>query len=189
MAQARRRKERGGGRDIVGDRRPGQRQSVTPASMTAPVDAAGAEGPFERILLASEGRPIPDAAIERVVQLARRSGASVRVFSIARVHGTAYGFPSPGLLPTKAEWAQQRDLVAKAVKQLRRKGIEAKGQVIGTRKSTKRICEEATLSECDAIVMAADPDRNRLIGDLIWSQEPQRVRRRAKVPVFLVADG
>jgi len=161
---------------------------VTAAPVAVPLQGAGAEGPFTRILLASEGRPIPDAAIERVVALATRSDASVRVFSIARVHGTAYGFPSPGLLPTKAEWAQQRDFVAKAVKQLRRKGIDADGQVIGTRKSTKRICEEAKLSDCDAIVMAADPDRNRIIGDLIWSQEPQRVRRRAKVPVFLVPE-
>ena len=36
--------------------------------------------------------------------------------------------------------------------------------------------------------MAADPDRNRVVGDMIWSQEPQRVRRRAKVPVYLVAE-
>jgi hypothetical protein len=36
--------------------------------------------------------------------------------------------------------------------------------------------------------MAADPDRNRIIGDMLWSQEPQRVRRRAKLPVFLVQE-
>ena len=36
--------------------------------------------------------------------------------------------------------------------------------------------------------MAADPDRNRVVGDFMWTQEPQRVRRRAKVPVFLVPD-
>jgi hypothetical protein len=34
--------------------------------------------------------------------------------------------------------------------------------------------------------MAADPDRNRFVADFLWTQEPQRVRRRAKVPVFLV---
>ena len=49
--------------------------------------------PFERILLASEGRPISDAAIARVVELARAGNASVRVFSIARVHGVAFGLP------------------------------------------------------------------------------------------------
>jgi nucleotide-binding universal stress UspA family protein len=144
------------------------------------------DGPFERILLATEGRPISSAAIARVVQLASTSGASVHVFSIARVHGTSFGFPSPGLLPTKKEWAERRDMVRKTVRRLQRKGIEADGHVLGTRKATKRICDQATKEGCDAIVMAADPDRNRVVGDMLWTQEPQRVRRRAKVPVFLV---
>ncbi|MGI8716191.1 MAG: universal stress protein [Solirubrobacteraceae bacterium] len=148
--------------------------------------AAATEGGYQRILLASEGRPISAAAVARTIELAG-GGASVHVFSIARVHGVAFGLPSPGLLPTKAEWQQQRDLVAKAVKRLRRKGVEANGHVVGTRKSTKRILAEAATEGCDAIVMTADPDRNRLTGDLLWSQEPQRVRRKAKLPVFLVA--
>lgn len=141
---------------------------------------------FERILLASEGRPIPDAAIARVIELARPAGATVRVFTIARVHGVAFGMQSPGLLPTKQEWAEQNKIVDRAIKRLERKGIEADGHVVGTRKSTKRILQEAEFAGCDAIVMAADPDRKRLVGDMLWSQEPQRVRRRAKLPVFLV---
>ncbi len=145
-------------------------------------------GPIERILLASEGRDIPDAAVARVLELARRSNASVYVLSIARVHGVAFGLPNPGLLPTKREWDEQRDMVGKVVKRIKRKGIEADGRVVGTRKATKVILQEAQLSGCDAIVMAADPDRNRVAGDFMWTQEPQRVRRRAKVPVFLVAD-
>jgi nucleotide-binding universal stress UspA family protein len=142
---------------------------------------------FERILLASEGRPIPDAAIDRVVDLARPDG-TVRVFTIARVHGTAFGMQSPGLLPTKREWQEQREIVNRAVKRLERKGIEADGHVVGTRKSTKRILQEAKFAGCEAIVMAADPDRNRVTGDFLWSQEPQRVRRKARIPVFLVID-
>ena len=145
-------------------------------------------GPFERILLASEGRDISDAAVARVLELARQFDASVYVLSIARVHGVAFGLPNPGLLPTKREWDEQREMVRKVVKRLRRKGIEADGRVVGTRKATKKILEEAKISGCDAIVMAADPDRNRVVGDFIWSQEPQRVRRRAKVPVFLVPE-
>jgi nucleotide-binding universal stress UspA family protein len=143
---------------------------------------------FERILLASEGRPIPDAAIDLVVALARPAGASVRVFSIARVHGVSFGLQSPGLLPTKKEWDEQRQIVSRAVKRLERKGIDADGHVVGTRKSTKRILQEAQFAGCDAIVMAADPDRNRVTGDFLWSQEPQRVRRKAKLPVFLVTE-
>jgi nucleotide-binding universal stress UspA family protein len=148
----------------------------------------GHEQQFERILLASEGRPTPTAAVDRAIELARPSGASVHVFSIARVHGVSFALPNPGLLPTKREWAEQREIVSKAVARCKRKGIEATGHVLGTRKSTKSILGEARKRGCDAIVMAADPDKNRFSGDFLWSQEPQRVRRRAKMPVFLVVD-
>jgi nucleotide-binding universal stress UspA family protein len=157
------------------------------ARLSTQEPASRSEGPFERILLASEGRPFSSAAIARVVELAKPSDASVRVFTIARIHGVSFGMQMPGLLPTKAEWAEQRDIVNKAVKRLERKGIDADGHVVGTRKTTKRILQEAELAGCDAIVMAADPDRNRVAGDFVWSQEPQRVRRKAKkIPVFLV---
>jgi nucleotide-binding universal stress UspA family protein len=148
----------------------------------------GAEPAFQRILLASEGRPFSNAAVDRTIELAAASRASVHVFSVARVHGVAFGMPNPGLLPTKAEWKVQHELVEKAVKRLRRKGIEAAGHVLGTRKSTKRILDEAAKEGCDVIVMAADADRNRVVGDLLWSQEPQRVRRRSKLPVILVVE-
>lgn len=150
----------------------------------APVDA----GPWTRILLASEGRPFSAAVVARTLELARAGGASVHVLSIARVHGVAFGLPNPGLLPTKREWDEQRENVRRAVARLRRKGIDADGHVLGTRNATKRIVAEARSEGCEAIVMAADPDRSRLIGDAIWSQEPQRVRRRARVPVILVRD-
>jgi nucleotide-binding universal stress UspA family protein len=167
------------------------------ATAQAVVDVSGTVNPdpdrdpgYGRILLASEGREITDAAIDRVAELADRSGPThpnVHVFSIARVHGVSFGLPNPGLMPTKREWAQQREIVDSAIKRLRRKGLEADGHVLATRKSTAKICEEAIKKECQAIVMAADPDRNRIVADMLWSQEPQRVRRRAKVPVFLVS--
>ncbi len=161
--------------------------------MSAAAVAVGADEPQEqvgygRILLASEGRAISDRAIARVLEVAAGEGASVHVFSVARVYGVAFGLPNPGLVPSKAEWAEQREVVADAVRRLKRKGIDADGHVLGTRKATKRICEEATREGCEAIVMAADPDRPRLVADMLWSQEPQRVRRRARVPVFLVVD-
>jgi nucleotide-binding universal stress UspA family protein len=135
-----------------------------------------------RVLLASEGRAIPKHAVD----YAAGFGVPVHVFSVARIWGTSLGFPNPGLLPTKREWDEQRKLVGTAVKALRRRGIEAEGHVLGTRKATKRIVGEAERLGCDAIVMAADPPRGRLLADLMWSQEPYRVRRRAKVPVYLV---
>jgi nucleotide-binding universal stress UspA family protein len=143
---------------------------------------------IERILLASEGRTIPADTIDFVARLAASRHAAVNLITIARVHGTAFGFPSPGLLPTRREWQEQRDIVAAAVKALRKRGLEADGQVVGTRKATARICQEATDLGCDVIVMATDPPRNRVVADFLWTQEPYRVRRKARVPVYLVPD-
>lgn len=137
------------------------------------------------MLLATEGRPIPQAAIDEAATLVHGDG-HVEVFAIVRVWGTSLGLPNPGLLPTKREWDVQREVVRDAVAALRRRGVDASGHVVATRKATKRIVGEAMRLRCEAIVMAADPPRNRFVADLMWSQEPYRVRRRAKVPVHIV---
>jgi nucleotide-binding universal stress UspA family protein len=138
------------------------------------------------VLLATEGRAIPAAAVERAAELAREIGGGVHVFSVARVWGTSFGFPNPGLQPTRQEWKDQRALIETTVKALEKRGVDATGRVLGTRKATKRIVDEAERLGCTAIVMAADPPRNRFLSDLMWSQEAYRVKRRAKVPVHLV---
>lgn len=142
--------------------------------------------PVGRILLASEGRAIPAAAIELAARLANEHGGRVHVFAVVRVWGSGFGFPNPGLLPNKGEWDAQRAVVADAVQALGKRGIHATAQVLATRKATKRILGEASRLGCSAIVMAADAPRSRFLADLMWSQEPYRVKRRAKVPVHLV---
>lgn len=140
------------------------------------------------VLLASESRRIPAAAVERAAQLAAPAGAPVHVLSVARVWGTSLGLPSPGLLPTRQEWDEQRAVVDGAVRALEARGVEARGSVIGTRAAAKRIASEARRLGCEAIVMGADPPRSRWLRDFIWSQEPYRVERRADVPVHLVVE-
>ena len=141
------------------------------------------------VLLASEEREIPRAAVDLAARIAERSNAPVHVFSIARVWGTSFGFPNPGLLPTKKEWDKQNQVVRKAVTRLRRKGIEADARVIGTRAAAKRIVQEAKRLNCDAIVMGADAPKHMLIRDFAWSQEPQRVKAKAgDIPVYLVVE-
>src|SRR5207249_6429688 len=110
-------------------------------SSTDPPDPATVQP--ERVLLASEGREIPERAVDFAARLARQGGGVVYVFSIARVWGTGLGLPNPGLLPSKREWDVQRDVVAAAVKSLKRHGVKAEGHVLATRKATKRIMAEA----------------------------------------------
>ncbi len=138
------------------------------------------------MLLATEGRPISKAAIARAVELANADDAPVHVFAVARVHGVAFGLPSPWLKPNHMEWQELRDIVAAAIKLLEQRGVKADGNILGTRKATKRIVGEAERLGCTAIVMTGDPQRSRFVGDLFWSQEPYRVQRKATVPVHVV---
>lgn len=142
----------------------------------------------ESLLLASEGRPISPRAVDFAAGMAAPARATVHILSIARVWGTSFGLPNPGLLPTKREWEEQRRLVAEAVAVLTSRGIQATGQVLGTRGAAKRIVAEADRHQCDAIVMTADPPRHWLVANLLWSHEPYRVRRLAGIPVYLVVD-
>jgi nucleotide-binding universal stress UspA family protein len=136
------------------------------------------------VLLASEGRPFSAEALAAARALAAMHGTRVHVLVIARIWGTGLGLPHPGLLPNKKEMGAARDLVDAAIRELEKHGLEAEGQVIGTRRPAKVIVREAERLGVDAIVMGADP-RKRL-GDWRWSNEPYRVAARAPLPVCLV---
>jgi nucleotide-binding universal stress UspA family protein len=141
------------------------------------------------ILLASEGRVIPTAAVAFAARLAKNAAGEIHVLSIARIWGSSFGLPHPGLMPNTREWKAQHDLVAEALAGFKRLGIEATGQVLSSRNAGKGILTEARKRRVDAIVMAADGPRHWLINDLIWSQEPYRVRRLAPIPVYLIEAG
>jgi nucleotide-binding universal stress UspA family protein len=155
----------------------------TPPEPPAPDAFAG-----KLIILASEGRPIPQAAVKLAGHMAERTGAEVHVVSIARIWGTRFGLPHPGLRPNKRELQEHHDSVAGAVTWLKRRDIAASGQVASTRNAAKRIVAEARQRRADAIVMAADPPQHWMVANMAWSQEPQRVRRLAPVPVYLVIE-
>ena len=91
-------------------------------------------------------------------------------------------------MPNQREWQEQRDIINKAMKALQKRGVSASAGVVGTRQGAKRIVTEAARLGCDMIVMGADPKRRLLVRDMMWSQEPYRVERRAKVPVRLVIE-
>jgi nucleotide-binding universal stress UspA family protein len=91
-------------------------------------------------------------------------------------------------MPSKREWDQQRANVDKAIERLRSAGRRRRRARVGDARGAKRIVKEAQRLGCDAIVMGADSQRNWVIRDFMWSQEPYRVKRRADLPVYLVVD-
>jgi nucleotide-binding universal stress UspA family protein len=93
------------------------------------------------VLIATVGVAIPPAVIRQAVQLSE--GRPVAVVTIARIYGSSFGLPSPGLMPTKKEMDEQREIVNKAIDRLERAGVEAWGQVASTRRYGRTIAQAA----------------------------------------------
>ncbi|GAS89326.1 universal stress protein [Mycolicibacterium brisbanense] len=152
------------------------RRSLPPV---APENAA-------EILLASEGRPFTEDALKLAARMSLEGRGRAMVITIARLHGTSFGLPNPGLQPNRREMAEQEEIVESAIAKLKKLGVPADGHIAITRSPRKSILKEARRCHCSAIVMGADPKRNPFVSSLMWSQEPYRVRRRSDIPVHLV---
>jgi nucleotide-binding universal stress UspA family protein len=77
----------------------------------------------------------------------------VAVVTIARIYGSSFGLPSPGLMPTRKEMDEQRAIVNKAIDRLERAGIEAWGQVASTRRYGKTIAQAARARGVDEVLV------------------------------------
>ncbi len=144
--------------------------------------------PVRRIMLASEGRAFRVEAVQFAIALASRHEASIDVLSVARVWGSAFGFPHPGLLPSVRELDAHRDRVAAVLASFSQAGISGEGMVLSSRQPAKHIAQQAERRGCDTIVMSADRRRHWLVADFMWSQEPYRVRRRTALRVILIPE-
>jgi hypothetical protein len=89
------------------------------------------------VLIATVGIAIPHTVIRRAVQLSE--GRPVAVVAIARIYGSSFGLPSPGLMPTRKEMEAQLAFVNEAMARLERAGVEAWGQVASTRRYARTI--------------------------------------------------
>ena len=106
------------------------------------------------MLLATDGRqPFSPGAIERAAALASPGG--VAVLAIAKIYGTQFGLPHPGLMPTKAEVDERRGWIADAIAALERMGVEADGQLAATRKPIKLIAKVALARSVGHVVVDA----------------------------------
>jgi nucleotide-binding universal stress UspA family protein len=93
------------------------------------------------VLIATVGSAIPPTVIRRAVQLSE--GRPVAIVAIARIYGSSFGLPSPGLMPTRKEMDEQLAYVKKAIARLERAGVEAWGQVASTRRYANAIAQVA----------------------------------------------
>jgi nucleotide-binding universal stress UspA family protein len=155
---------------------------------TDSADALVGAVPQPAILLATEGRPISPLAVAKAAELAIAHHATVHVLAVARIWGSAFGLPHPGLQPTARELDAQRGIVGDAITALRQRHVEATGEVTRSRGAAALISKRAQQRSCLAIVMTADPKPHWLKRALMWSYEPYRVGRLTKLPFHLIID-
>lgn len=138
------------------------------------------------VLLASDGRrDFSPRAVARAAALA--GSGSVAVVSIAKIYGTSFGLPHPGLLPTKQELIERQQWVAGAIRLLRERGVEADGQVAATRRATRKLAEIARVRGVRAVVIDETKStglRRMIEGDV--GSELRRKLRRGGVQVEVV---
>ncbi len=104
------------------------------------------------MLLASDGRR--DFSRTAVARAAALAGSDpVGVVRIAKIFGSSFGVPHPGLLPTKQELAEHRGHVDRAIRGLRKSQVQADGQVAATRRASRKLAEIAQLRRVRAIVI------------------------------------
>ncbi|WP_334146274.1 universal stress protein [Hyphomicrobium sp.] len=140
---------------------------------------------MHHIMVASEGRSFSDETLKMAAALLPAEGGRILVLTVARLWGTSWGLPHRGLRPTPREMDEQRSNLDSAIARLEKMGIETRGHIVTTRQPARSIRKIVDESGCDAVVMGADPRRSALVSSLMWSQEPYRVQRALRVPVYL----
>jgi len=129
------------------------------------------------VLLATDGRePLSPEAIERAAELASPDG--VAVLAIAKIYGTQFGLPHPGLMPTQAEVDLRRQWIADAITALERKGVEADGQLAATRKAIKLIARVAVARSVQHVVVDQSTQTGMRL--MIEGDTGKDVRRRLR---------
>jgi len=139
------------------------------------------------VMLASDGRQdYSPTAVARAAALSE--SGPVAVVTIAKIYGSSFGLPHPGLLPTKAELAERQGWVKAAVDTLQAGGAVADGQVAATRRTAKKLAAVARARGARVIVIdettVSNPLRRLIEGDV--GAELRRKLRKDGVEVEVV---
>ncbi len=111
------------------------------------------------------------------------------MLAIAKIYGTQFGLPHPGLMPTKDEIDLRRGWISDAITALERKGVEADGQLAATRKPIKLIAKVARARSVAHVVVDAGTAtglRRRIEGE---TGDDVRRRLRGAAEVVIVPPG
>jgi hypothetical protein len=119
------------------------------------------------VVVVAVGGPPSRSTIRRAV--AEAAGGTVAVVALLRIHGSAWGFPNPGLLPNATEKAEGRRVVEATIAAIERHGGQADGQITATRNDAKIVVATARRRHARLVIVERPPAgrvRTLIEGDL-----------------------
>lgn len=131
------------------------------------------------VLLASDGRQdFSPRAVARAAALAG-DGGHVAVVTIAKIYGSSFGLPNPGLLPTKQEMEERRGWVNGAIRKLERGGARADGQIAATRRASRKLAAVARVRRPRVVVIDGNPEQGwrRVVEGDVGTELRKRLRK------------
>lgn len=136
------------------------------------------------VLLVSDGRrPISSEAVARAAAIGVESPHPVAVVAVAKIYGSSFGLPNPGLMPTKTELAERTGWVDTAIDDLAARGVRADGQVATTRRAVKLLAKIARLRGVSTVVIdgTTATGLRRIIEGDVGAELDRRLRRAGGV--------
>jgi hypothetical protein len=120
------------------------------------------------VVLVPIAGPASHGAVLRAIEAA--GAGTVAVVMVLPIHGSSFGFPNPGLMPTKLERDETRRAVAETIRAIERRGGQADGQITATREDAKVIAAAARRRAAGWVIIDDKPAaarwRRALEGDL-----------------------
>ena len=128
--------------------------------------------------------PFSHDVLVRAIELAAPERAKITVLAIARIYGTALGFPNPGLQPNRIEIEERKLIAEEAATILRKEGFDVRVAMSKARNGPKMIARWVNARNFHAVVVP-DPERpawrKKIEGDLA-----SEIGRRCDVPVYAI---
>ena len=145
---------------------------------------------YERILVATDGSPLSDKAVESGLGLAALSGASVVALKVVPRYPRSYFEGSAPLNRDEVKQVEQRwsDAALAELAEIKKmgaeQGISVKSVVAKSELIAESIISAATKNNCDLIVMASHGRKG--IKRVLLGSETQHVLTHSHIPVLVL---
>ena len=145
---------------------------------------------YERILVATDGNPLSDKAVQHALQLGKLTGATVIALKVVPRYPRHYLDGAATADPTEikhveSQWTEQAQAVLAKIKaDGKALGVNVKTSTVKSDLVAESIIAAATKQQADVIVMASHGRKG--LQRLLLGSETQHVLTHSSVPVLVL---